>query len=107
MEKIWNYKGRSFPFNITEENCYANVSRGLEKLSRAMNERDENGHNHSTCVDVKEFFDTVFGNGAGGIICGKQDGAEEHIAAYVCFISFLCAQVDEFSRLRVSLEALR
>ena len=106
MEKIWNYRGRSFPFNITEDNCYTLVSQGLENLRVALNDEENRSPGHSTCDDVRAFFDTVFGNGAGLMICGKNSGCEDHIAAYVSFISFLCGQVDEFSRRRVTLEAL-
>lgn len=104
MNKIWNYKGKCFPFDITEDTCYSLVKSGIENLQRTLQARGDNQLPYSVCKDVDKFFDTVFGSGAGQTICGKQSGADEHITAYVSFISFLCSQVDEFSRLRISPE---
>lgn len=104
MNKIWTYKGKDFSFDITEESCYKLVRRGLEELRSFIDGSDEENFVEGCCESVKRFFDTLFEIGAGEAICGRQKSVEAHISAYVSFISFLCAQVEQFSRLHAVLE---
>lgn len=97
MNKIWEYMGREFPFDITSEECRRTVSDGFEELSRDIED------NTGICESVRCFFDKVFGGGAGCAICGDSDSAEAHISAYISFVGFMCAQADDFSRIREEL----
>ena len=104
MDKIWTYKGKCHSFDITEEVSYALVSRGLNELRNFIDSSKEDGFAEGCCDNIKLFFDTLFGDGEGEVICGRKKSVESHISAYVSFISFLCAQVEEFSRLRMLFE---
>ncbi len=102
MNKIWEYRGREYPFDVTSDRCSFAVSHGLEELRSAL---EGDGEHPSVCGVIGRFFDTIFGVGAGKLVCGENDSAEEHISAYISFIGFLCAQVDDFSRIREELVA--
>lgn len=94
MNKIWEYMGREYPFDITSAETRDSVCIGFEGLSRVPDNGD------GICNGIAEFFDTVFGAGSGCKICGEADSAEAHISAYISFIGFMCGQVDEFARIR-------
>ena len=103
MNKIWTYKGKNYSFDITEESCYALVSRGLHELQEFINYSDKEDFADGCCESIKHFFDTLFEAGAGEAICGRKKSVESHVSAYVSFISLLCAQVEEFSALRTAI----
>jgi len=103
MNKIWEYRGREYPFDITSDSCCVTVGNGLRDLRHEL-EGDET-ERLRVCRVISGFFDKVFGSGEGCAICGMSDSAEEHISAYISFIGFLCGQIDEFSRIREELVA--
>ena len=70
MNKIWEYMGKSYPFNIMRESCFVSVSRGIADLSHALRCNTVGGA--SLCEVIREFFDGLFGEGAGMDICRKM-----------------------------------
>ena len=102
MNKIWEYMGKSYPINIMRQSCFISVSRGIADLSHAL--RCESMSGASLCEVIRVFFDGLFGEGEGVVICGDEDNAEKHILAYISFIGFLCAEIDACSRMREELE---
>ena len=103
MNKIWEYMGKRYPFNIMRESCFVSVSRGIADLSHALRCNTVGGA--SLCEVIREFFVGLFGEGAGKDICGDVDNAQKHISAYISFIGFLCAEIDACSPMREELAA--
>ena len=101
MNKIWEYMGKSYPFDIMRQSCFISVSRGIADLSHAL--RCETMGGASLCEVIRVFFDGLFGEGEGVAICGDGDNAEKHISAYISFIGFLCTEIDACSRMREDL----
>lgn len=98
MNKIWEYMGREYPFDITSAEMRNEVSLGFAELEQVADNGD------GVCEAICGFFDRLFGKGVGITVCGEADSAEAHIAAYISFIGFMCAQIDQFSQMREELK---
>jgi len=112
MNHFWIYEGREYAFDISESECMARVNSALTELRAALHRKELSVDNTDDvsvadtsaaiagyCKIVRRFFDTVFGEGEGTVICGEKLSAEDHTAAYMEFILFMDAQVKAFARL--------
>ncbi len=100
MNKIWNYGGNDYRFDISERECMEKINSALGSLREdvCMAEGESTaalieGH----CRMIASFFDTVFGEGSGRAICGDTESAEAYSAAYLDFIMFVSAEVNSFA----------
>ena len=110
MNSKWSCGGREYPFDISEAECMRSVGEALLELKKAADELEarEGIATHETieeqCGMIGRFFDMIFGDGEDVKICGEKCSLSEYSDAYVNFIVFLNAQVEEFAAMRVSIE---
>lgn len=110
MNSTWSCGGREYPFDISEAECMRSVGDALKKLKIEADELElrEDVAPHETiaeqCGMIGRFFDEIFGDGEGEKICGEKSSLRDYSDAYVSFIVFLNAQVEEFAAMRESIE---
>lgn len=83
----------------------------MQRLTEALSSIKENPEKNAAdnmeahCCMIAEFFDTLFGEGAGVCICGNVMSAKAYSTAYLEFIAYIREQIDSLSRLRAETEA--
>lgn len=123
MNKIWNYGGREYDFDITEAGCVTRMAKALLQLKEDAERWEQRwfGQDGSTvstdralpdgamiaehCAEIRRFFDVLFGPGSGSAILGDSDSAQTCDEAYMDFLCFAQMQVDLFNRIREEVEA--
>ncbi len=105
MNRIWNYNGREYRFDISEKACVERLSDALRTLREDVGAADSTAAAiEKHCGMIAAFFDTVFGEGCGREICGAAESAEAYSEAYVDFIMFVNSEVNSFASLREEIE---
>lgn len=100
---VWKRGGEEYPFDISEASC-------IQRLAEALNAmKNEPEGSAADCVErycraIADFFDVVFGNGAGERICGGVMSGRAYSEAYLDFIDFVQEQIDALVRLRAETE---
>lgn len=108
MEHNWNVSGRDYYFDVSDSECMKKLNRALTILcgecgdGEAITEVGGTIEHH--CSMIGDFFDNIFGIGAGVEICGQRHSAEQYTLRYVDFIVFVNQQVEAFSKLCRSIE---
>ena len=109
MEKIWKWNSRETYFDITEPGCMRRLMDALEglrtNLAQFRREQDTDDMLSCHCGILQEFFDDVFGEGAGEILCGKKLSAEAYSRAYLDFLDFVNGQMDALEKMQKEAEA--
>lgn len=123
MNKIWNYGGRGYDFDITEASCVTRMAKALLQLKEDAERWEQRwfGQNGTPvspdgalldgtmiaehCAEVRSFFDAMFGPGSGTAILGDSDSAQACDEAYMDFLCFAQMQVELFTRVREEVEA--
>lgn len=113
MERVWNYGGRAYDFDITEAACVSRMTKALAMLKQdtaAWEDRWLDGKQDDSmvvehCASIRRFFDGLFGEGEGGLITGGADSAAVCDEAYLDFLCFAQMQIDVFTRIREEVEA--
>ncbi len=108
MIKQWTWNTVTYPFDVSEAGCMGRLLAALEglraNLSRFRREQDADDLLSCHCGILQEFFDEIFGDGAGADLCGKALSAEAYSRAYIDFMDFVNSQIDELNRLRKEAE---
>lgn len=104
MMSVWRYGGGEYPFDISEAGCMQRLTEALASI-KENSEKSAADNMEAHCCMIAEFFDILFGEGAGVCICGSEMSAKAYSAAYLDFIAYLRAQIDSLSRLRTETEA--
>lgn len=108
MNKQWTWNGTTLPFDVSEAGCMGRLLTALEglrgNLSRFRREQDADDIISCHCGILQEFFDDIFGDGAGETLCGKSLSAEAYTGAYIHFMDFVNGQIDTLNRLRQEAE---
>ena len=103
MEKLWKWNCREMYFDITDPGCMHRLLEALEglrnNLSQFRREQDADDMLSCHCGILQEFFDDVFGEGAGEMLCGKQLSAEVYSRAYLEFMEFANRQIDALEKM--------
>ena len=104
MMREWSFGGRKYPFDISEAGC-------IQRLTEAYGALRENDvgetadRMESYCCTIAEFFDILFGEGAGAAVCGTILNGEDCSAAYLSFLEYISAQTEEITQRRKAMEA--
>lgn len=109
MTTRWSWKGTDYPFDITDADCIARVSRAVETLNARLDARQgsresaqpDSGPLGRLSADAAEycglvdlFFGILFGEGTPGVLFGGNRSMAEHGAAYASFLAFAAEQLD-------------
>lgn len=109
MDKVWKWNGKEYYFDITEPGCMRRLMDALtglrENLAQFRREQDTDDMLSCHCGILQEFFDDVFGEGAGEDLCGVQLSAEVYSRAYLEFLDFAGEQMDALEKLQKEAEA--
>ncbi len=106
MNRIWNWNGHEYPFDVSDPACTEAVTEALAALEADAKRLEARPHLTTSqtlrghCAIVIRFFNTVFGEGAGREIIGSRDSAGVADEAYLDFIYFINGQIAAFSRIR-------
>lgn len=95
---VWSYNGGEYPFDISESESMKRMEVGLSALRKRNEEIGVGGGEalREQCMMIREFFDTVLGEGMGSAVCGEAYSSSAHTMAYMEFILFVNAQVRAF-----------
>lgn len=108
MIKQWTWNGRTYPFDVSEAGCMGRLLGALEglrtNLAQFRREQDADVMLSCHCGILQEFFDDLFGEGAGEALCGKSLSAEAYSSAYIDFMDLVNGQIDALNRLREDAE---
>ena len=108
MNKEWTWNGKTLPFDVSEAGCMGRLLAALEGLRRNLSsfrrEQDADDIISCHCGILQEFFDDLFGDGAGEELCGKSLSAEAYSGAYIDFMDFINGQIDALNRMRQEAE---
>ena len=108
MEKTWVWNGRKYAFDITEAGCMRRLMDALEglrhNLAQFRREQDTDDMLFCHCGILQEFFDDIFGEGAGEELCGKKRSAEVYSRVFLEFIDFVNGQLNAVEQLRETAE---
>ena len=109
LEKIWKWNTKEYYFDITEPGCMRRLMDALtglrNNLAQFRREQETDDMLSCHCGILQEFFDDVFGEGAGEDLCGKQLSAEVYSRAYLEFLDFAGCQMDALEKLQKEAEA--
>ena len=104
MTKHWTWNTRTYPFDVSEAGCMGRLLSALEglrnHLAQLRREADADEMLSCHCGILQEFFNGIFGDGAGEALCGKALSTEAYSRAYIDFMDFVNDQVDELNRMR-------
>lgn len=103
MMNAWHYSGGEYPFDISEAGCIQRLTEALASMKEKP-EGDAADQVESHCCMIAEFFDTLFGEGAGECICGRVMSGQAYSEAYLNFIAYIREQIDSLTRLRAETE---
>ncbi|MBR4959562.1 MAG: hypothetical protein IKY52_01555 [Clostridia bacterium] len=108
MNKNWTWNKITMPFDISEVGCMNRLLAALgglrNNLAGFRRDQDADDLLSCHCGILQEFFDEVFGDGAGETLCGTVLSAEVYSRAYIDFMDFVNGQIDELNRLRQETE---
>lgn len=108
MIKQWTWNTTTYPFDVSEAGCMGRLLGALEglraNLAQFRREQDADDMLSCHCGILQEFFDDIFGDGAGETLCGKALSAEAYSRAYIDFMDFVNGQIDALNRLREDAE---
>jgi len=108
MNKNWTWNKITMPFDISEVGCMNRLLAALgglrNNLAGFRRDQDADDLLSCHCGILQEFFDEVFGDGAGETLCGTVLSAEVYSRAYIDFMDFVNGQIDALNRLRKEAE---
>ena len=80
MNKNWTWNHGTYPFDVSEAGCMGRLLAALEGLRANLagfrREQDADDMLSCHCGILQEFFDDIFGDGAGEKLCGRALSAE-------------------------------
>ncbi|MCR4905704.1 MAG: hypothetical protein K6A33_06445 [Clostridiales bacterium] len=116
MAGRWEWRGISYPFDITDAGCIAAVSGALgrvrEALARCASEKPAETGPLDTlasdaadyCALVEVFFSALFGEGAAEALFGGRRSMEEHGEAYASFAAYAAGELERLEGMRRAAE---
>lgn len=106
MSRVWEYNGHEFPFSLADADDYERYVNAVDNLGKKEKELQnadiDTSFIRKYCNMFYQFFDDLFGNGAGEkIFDGRHDAEECERVYYDEFIVFANNQVNEITQNRL------
>lgn len=101
MTAAWQYGGRAYPFAVGDGASMERMKEALRVLKESeIGEGEE--PREAYCRMIGTFFDTLFGEGTGAVLCGEDEDAASD--AYLSFTEYAAAQLDTLREAREEAE---
>ena len=92
----FEYNGLSYDFDIRDAENSEKLEEAVDQLREAEKSVPKTGKlsaiYKATCEMLRNFFDTLFGEGEGVKICGERMHVTAHYDAYKAFLEFVSPQ---------------
>lgn len=100
----FEYNGGSFPCDLLDVDFAETVTRKIEDFKQQERKLPVDGDifamRRSRVELYKRFFDEIFGEGAGDVICGSGCNERTALAGYEAWLDFIDAQSAEQTKER-------
>lgn len=98
LQSIFTYNGVEFPFDAYDAEDSERMEIASEHMAASEKRLPKEGKNseivRAHCQLIKDYFDDIFGEGAGVAICTERSNLNVHYDAYDSFLAFVRAQKE-------------
>ena len=95
----FEYNGQSYEFDVRDAENSEKLEDAIDQMRETEKKLPKTGRlsaiYKANCQMIRDFFDTIFGEGAGVKICGERLHVTAHYDAYKAFIDFANPQRDD------------
>lgn len=99
-QSVFSYNGVEYEFETFDADCAEKLEEAMGGLKKAEQNIPKTGSISvlvkAQCKMLRDFFDTIFGAGAGTKICGEKDSFNNCKNAYVSFLGFVDEQKQDY-----------
>lgn len=99
IKTVFKYNGNEFEFDARDADCAEALENAFDKMSEEEEKIPKTGKSseiiRGQCKLLKDFFDRIFGKGAGEAICTEKNNVVMCYNAYDEFLKLVREQKDD------------